>query len=282
MSNEVQELNGGSMLRYAHGSAEPEATYVQREANLAHPGGGVRFTNGAHEEGEVFGTVQRHNTYSETVPAGSSIMSTARRDSKGTSVELVPGQPSSRTLIQVALREGAVREVAAGVFVDNITAAEDPAVPQQAQQGTDQQQASDDPGAGVFDPAETQDWLSDLSDHGITQTAYDSATARAIEAVVSGTGFEAVALKLAQEAGIEPARAAQFLDSGPAMHQRVADRELAKIGIAGAELESCYGWMREAKGPAMRHCMQQLVLSRDIQPLKKLAGEWRAEQGRNR
>src|SRR5687767_14395725 len=121
----IQELNGGGTLRVTYGSARQEVMQAgPTDATRARQGGVIRVVAG--QEAEAAGTITKHNTYTHTGTQGASIMSTAMRDRGGLSVELTPGDPSSRTVIQTAVRDGLVREVAPGVFVD-VTPAGQPA-----------------------------------------------------------------------------------------------------------------------------------------------------------
>jgi len=280
MNDQVQQLSGGG-LRFQAGAPTESTTYQQPEANRVNPGGAVRFTAGQAGEGEQFGGVARHNTFHDAPAAGSSIMATQRRDAMGVSVETRPGDPTSRTLIQSALREGLVHEVAPGVFVDTVTGKSASG----ADQGKDGDNGADtdtdkpaDPGTGVFDAREDAIWTEAIAP--LPQGAYDAATARSIAAAISGGDFDSIGLDLAKEAGIEPALANEYIGAGVEMHQRIADRELGKLGLSGEDLQAAYGWMRSSRDVALRHCLQQFVMGRDIGPLRKLAGEYQLEQKR--
>jgi hypothetical protein len=247
------------------------------EMSRAHPGGAIRIVNG-QAEAEQFGGVTKLNTYTDALAPGGSIMATVRRDANGTSVETRPGDPSSRTLIQSAVREGFVRETGPGTYADNVEALAGPSdAPEVAQQDNDEGDPAD-PGFGVFDPNEDAIWAENIEP--IPQAIYDASIARSIGAVLTEDNLDAVGQELAKSAGMAPALAAEFVGAGYEVHRRIADRELGKLGLFDGELDAAYAWMRETKGPALRHCLQQFVMGRDITPLRKLAGEFQAERKR--
>jgi hypothetical protein len=197
-------------------------------------------------------------------------MSTAKRDRGGISVELTPGDPSSRTVIQTAVRDGLVREVAPGVFVD-VTPAGQPAQGHPQAQPEQQQQAE-----SLFDPQDAEDWAADIEP--VPQAAYDNTAARITEAVVTGSfDVDSIAAKLAQEGGMSPELAADYVTQGKALYQRTADAALARQGLEGEDLHDCYSWMRETKPLATKHAIQALYLQADLGPLKKLAGFYQEE-----
>lgn len=264
----IQELNGGATLRVTHGSARQEVMQAgPAESTRALQGGVIRHTAG--KEAEAAGTITRYVAPTGGT-AGASIMSTAKRDRGGLSVELTPGDPSSRTVIQTAVRDGLVREVSPGVFVD-VTPAGQPAQGQQQAQPEQQQQAE-----SLFDPQDAEDWAADIAD--VPQAAYDNTTARITEAVVTGNfDVDSIASKLAQEGGMSPELAQDFIRQGPALYQRTADAALARQGLEGDDLQSCYSWMRETKPQALKHALQAFTLQADLSPLKKLAGLFQEE-----
>jgi len=135
-----------------------------------------------------------------------------------------------------------------------------------------------DPGFGVFDAREDAIWADAIAP--LDQHVFDSTTARGIAAAVIGGDLAEVSMELAKSAGMDPALAAEYVGAGAEMHQRTADRELGKLGLSGDDLQSAYAWMRESKGTALRHCVQQFVMGRDVGPLRKLASEYMIEQKR--
>jgi hypothetical protein len=264
----IQELNGGATLRVTHGSARQEVMQAgPAESTRALQGGVIRHTAG--QEVEVAGAITRY-----AAPTGgavnASIMSTAQRDRGGLSVELTPGDPSSRTVIQTAVRDGLVREVAPGQFVDVAPAGQP--VQGQPQQQADQQQQSE----SLFDPQDAADLAADLEP--VPQAAFDNSVARVTDAVVTGS-FEVmgIAEKLAQEGGMSPELAADYVTQVTALYQRTADASLARQGLDGDELQQCYAFMREKKPAALKHALQAFTLAGDLAPLKKLAGLFQEE-----
>jgi hypothetical protein len=277
MSNEnnshdgIQELNGGATIRVTYGSVRQEVMQAgPAEATRARQGGVIRHTVG--QEAEAAGTITKHQTYTPTGTPGASIMSTAKRDRGGISVELTPGDASSRTVIQTAVRDGLVREVAPGQFVDVAPVGQ----PAQGQQPQQQEEVQQQQGDSLFDPQDAADWAADIAD--VPQAAYDNAAARITQAVVTGTfDVSSIAAKLAQEGGMSLELAADYVTQGKALYQRTVDAALGRQGLEGAELQQCYAYMRQQKPSALAHALQALHHQADLGPLKKLAGLYQEE-----
>lgn len=266
------EQVGGSTLRVTHGPVFNPADMAGPDALRVHTGGSTRYSMGDTEAEKQAGVVKHVEAVTGT--AGSTIMSTVRHDSRGTSVELVPGVAASRTLIQSALRDGVVREVSQGVYVDVLPPGHRPADLTQVQASNDPQQ-----GERLFDLEDEADWLADIEP--LPQHAYDNTAARIVDGIAFGSfDVDSIATKLAVDAGIEPSLAAEYVNEGAALYQRTVDAALARQGLEGDELQACYAWMRDTKGPTLKNALQQLYLAADLGPLKKLASYWQTEQMR--
>lgn len=95
-------------------------------------------------------------------------------------------------------------------------------------------------------------------------------------AILSGSdNLDAATTKLAEQAGIDPELAADYVYQGHAMFERVVAREVTKAGLDPSEKEAFYEWCRESRGKAMQHAIQQLTMARNVTPFVHLAHEYR-------
>lgn len=216
-------------------------------------------------------------------PKPTSVMQTAKQQNGRLTVELIPGDPSSRTLIDQALRDGLVYQSAPGVYID--AKAGGPAGTQQAAPAGTQQspevasQAPDVTAGGLFDKADVEAWDADIAD--VPQAAYDGAVARSIAATVAGAeSLDHVALALARDGGLDPAHASELVTAAVEWHQHIADTAIVQMGIAAEQLPEAYAWMRQTHGTALRHGIQEFVMKRDFSVIRRLAREWQTTQGR--
>jgi hypothetical protein len=222
----------------------------------------------------------RHNVADEAPPV--TIMSSLKRLNGHDTVELEPGNPASRTLLTTAARMGLVRDGAGFQDVPSlgkegghnapdiaaITAPQDPlTIPQ----------APALPPAEHFDEAEWQAFENDI--HDMPQVAYDTTVAIATVACLDGTGLEAAATRLSRETGMEPARAAQYVEASVGMFTDVVTRAVAAEGVALADVDLFYSWCRGQRG--LQNAIGALTSSRDVKPFQSMAREWAAKQARH-
>lgn len=216
--------------------------------------------------------------------APQSVMQSLRIDGPFRTVELEPGNPTSRTRVEVAERLGLIRSAGPGLWADMAAPGAVQAAPASpAPVGTPAEpevasEAAEDPGAGVFDAEADQLWAEDIA--GLDQPVYDSAVARTTAAVVSGEGLDGVALQLAKDTGMAPELAQQYVSEGAAYYADVVAADLERQGIAPDQLEAFYGHLRAVRGPEMRHAIQRLTLARDVSVFRTLATEWQMLQAR--
>lgn len=203
-----------------------------------------------------------------------SVVATLHSGSRA-SVELSPGDPTSRTFVAVAEREGLIRLNDAGRWEDVQKLQGEPAVAQ-APQGIDEsdQTPDEDASMGAFDPHLAEEWAADIAD--LPQGAFDSAQSSLIGVIALGSGsLEDTALSLARNVpGMSPGQAREHVDGGLYVHQQAADKAMSQI-VGEHELEAMYAAFRDQPQKLMP-AVQALALSHDMRPLKAMAIEWKA------
>jgi hypothetical protein len=162
----ASHLTGGA-LRVTFGAPVEEAPFVPGPQIRVH-GGVTRFIAGQDEpttEG-----VSRH-VVSQDGHAGGSIAATLRRDGPNQTVELIPGTPASRTLLDIAIREGLVRRDSMGQLTDVqtggqqrtlATAQAEQAAVVEAQQAAEQA-AQEEAESGVWQAHEDEQFAVDMA-----------------------------------------------------------------------------------------------------------------------
>lgn len=239
------------------------------------PGEQTRVIGGAHritvgqENAEEHGGVSRH-TVTHSGIQGGSVLATIRRDGPTQSVELIPGNPASRTDVRVALREGLLRLNDAGQLED--AAGQQDLVQQVGQEP--QQQRRADPGAEVFDAKLDQMFAAEIEP--LPQPAYDTTVARMVAHIAHGTGsVQDMAKALARDAGMEPAAAEELIRNGVWVHQQAVEKALAPMGITGERLQAFYAECKARPG-LLQNAIQELVHARNPAAFVKLAQELEA------
>lgn len=226
--------------------------------------GPVKFTAG-DTEAQHSGSYARHVVSHDGVQGGS-LVATLRSEGAARTVELEPGNPASRTRLEVALREGLVREVAPGRYED--------ATRQQApQQQQTQQPAPTEPQQSPNFSTEEVSHFEQIIDP-LPQHSYDRAVAALTVTAVNGTGtFEAAAQTLAESAGMEPSRALEVINAGYAVHEAAVARSVAQMGIQGAHKEAFYDFC-QTKPRQLHEAIQNLTARRSTSGFDTLAAEY--------
>jgi hypothetical protein len=185
-------------------------------------------------------------------------------------VELIPGQPATRTDVRSAARAGLIEPDGRGGWRD---VANQAAAVAAVEASTRPEEAPEEPQVGeTFDKKDLSLWAEDIAP--LDQQVYDSAVSRAMEAAATGQGLEHVAVQLAKSAGMDPALAAEYVQAGTAMYQRATDKALARMGISGQELQEFYAHLRQEQPGNLRHALQKLALQHDTSEFKKLGVSW--------
>lgn len=259
--------NGGT-TRVSHGAAPAEApAYV--EPPLARVSTGVTRMN-MGEGGEVSQNGVTRYTVGQDKNT-SSVMATLQRVNGKDTVELVPGVAGSRTFIRQALADGLIEPVGQGQYRDKGAAPEAAEGSPETQPEAGLEEASSDPGEGVFDPQEDADWNAAIEP--LPQSAYDVTAASVTVAVLSGAdNLDRAAANLAEQAGIPPALAAQYVREGHDMYERLVATEASAAGVQ--DKAGFYGWLRESKGRALQSAIQSLTMGRDMTQFRVLANEY--------
>lgn len=232
--------------------------------------GAMRFTNGDAEA--TTSDLARHVQTYDGVPGGS-ILATLQRMGPAMTVEMEPGNPSSRTDVRIALREGLLMRNAAG-HLEEVAGAK-LGRPGNAASGASSQgseAAPADPGAAAFDAQADERWAAEIAP--MPQHAYDSAQARAVAFVANGSGtLDSMANALARDAAMEPARARQTIENGIRLHQQAAEKALAPLGLTGDRLQAFYADARQ-RGGILQDAIQKLAMQRDPSGLVNMARDW--------
>jgi hypothetical protein len=224
--------------------------------------GAVRHTAG-QEQAEHTGRATHTVSFDGT--AGGSILGSLQRVTGAPSVELEPGNPSSRTSVEVAIRMGLLHRDANG----NLKEAERMAPEEQPGQAAKQEQAGDP--AAYVDAEEEALWAEDIAP--LPQHAYDAAGPSLIGAVVRGDSFDDTAKALAHNASIPLELAAEYVTEGFEKGRRLVDRALAPMGLTGARLEAFYEAARE-RPQELQDAMQRVFHGNDASGFRAMATAW--------
>jgi hypothetical protein len=201
---------------------------------------------------------------------GGSVLDTLQRSGREPSCELEPGNPASRTSVEVAIRmgrleydaNGKLREVAVGepqgtAANDESKAENSPAQAEQSNQD-----------AQFFDHQDEEDWAADIAP--LPQAGYDAAVASSMGAILRGDDMEKTAASLAKNAGIPLELASEYVEQGVAKYQRTADRLMASMGLSGPRMDECYEFIRQ-QPQKMQDAMQRMVYANDLSGFRALA-----------
>lgn len=261
----------GNTTRITIGQPAAAPTEVQHEASRVHQGA-TRFNMG---HGEVIQNgVTKYTAGQDRNTA--SVAATFQRLNGADTVELIPGLPGSRTHIRQAIADGLIEPAGPGLWRDKAAAGTSEAATSPAAVAPADTPKADpvDPGAGVFDPAEDEDWSAAIEP--LPQYALNSAAASVAVAVMSGDdNLNKAAHRLAESAAISPELAMQYVTEGHNMYERVVAKEVAAMGVDESQKPAFYEWMRTTKGRALQHAIQSLTDTRDVTPFKNLALEYK-------
>lgn len=234
--------------------------------------GPIRMTMG--DDREVTSVGYARHTHTDTGTAGGSVMGTLRTTGSSASVELTPGDPSTRTLLKTAEHEGLIRRTAIGwedVGTGTVTA--DPQKAASDELARANQPEAEEAGDLSMGAVDESLWAEDIAD--LSQPGYDRATASTVGHIAHGTGsIESIAESLARDEAMDPALALDYVTQGIAMGQRTVDRAMGTLGIQGAKLEAFYASVR-AQPAKLQDAIQRLAHQRDLSGFKALAVEWK-------
>ena len=252
--------------------AAPQEAAITAESTRVH-GAALQFIEG--QEQVRTSEVARYSV-SHSGTHGGSVMATWQIQGPGhRTVEVRPGDSTSRTRVEAAVRQGLLREVSPGRFED-VAATAVPAARPDA--GATEQAAADERDAGgaeAFDTEDVADWDSALKP--LPQAAYDAAAASATLAAVTGGDLGSAIRGLVGNTGMEPEQARLYVEAGVAVHERAVAAAVAPLGITGERLESFYSAVREQPAK-LQDAIQRLTQQRDTSGFRKMAAEFNRHQ----
>lgn len=260
----VSVLAGGTVRWQEPSSAQRQEAMTSPPQSLRVGGDTLRFGAG---EGASASGISRHVVSFEGT-AGGSVLATKQRHGARDTVELIPGRPESRTDIQTALREGVLRQVAPGIYED----VQGSAARVEGSLEAPAPEAHTEPGAEVFDPEDST--LFDKVIEPLPQHAFDAATASVMVATLNGSDLSSAAKSLAGSAGLDPARALEYVEAGVAFHERAAARAVAEVGVTEAQKADFYAWTRSQQKD-LHQALEGLVHRRDPAGFQALARQYR-------
>ena len=236
-------------------------------------GGAIRHTAG--QEGAETVAYGRH---AEPIvgTAGASVASTLQdRFGASASVELEPGNPASRTFVNVARSLGLIRQDEAGNWVDSAPATEQAKALDQQLNPEPPQQHQEEGAAGVMDVEAFEAYAAAIAP--LPQHAVDVAQAHAVTGVFEGQSLEDVAAevghRLASDSGLgmEPAQASEVVCQGVALYETTVARVAAAEGVGETMKEAFYASLRESNQAGLRDALSKLVYSGDASGFRDLA-----------
>lgn len=245
-----------------------------RDAMQAAPYESTRVGSGpisySFDSGEVTsaGGPVRHVMSFDGTPGGS-VAATVQNQGAFKTVELIPGNPATRTTVQAAIRAGLIEKDGRGGYRDTATVQD---AVQAVTQEMNPQAAPEAQQDAHFLPAEVQQWAQAIEP--IPQQLYDAGVARALDAAAKGGTMDHVVMSLARDVGMAPEEAAAVVTQGVQTYTAAVERALARVGVTAAEREDLYAWMRKEEPGHMRHALQQLVLGQRTEEFTKLAMRW--------
>lgn len=265
----VEEATGGALRVVANTAAQQaqqgNPLQSQPEPTRVH-GGTLRHTAGG--DAVESAAVARHVVTHEGTRGGS-VMATVRQDGPARTVELVPGEPSSRTTIAVALREGVIKEVQPGLYADVAGAPQQAEQALQGPQEATSEAPAEDPAQAIFSAADSELFAEAVEP--LRQDSFDAAVAGSMLAAALGGTLDDVATTLARSEGLDLQQARALVEQGAALHESALARALTARGITGERKDLFYAHCRERPGQ-LQEALQQLVYRRDPAGFLALAG----------
>ncbi len=279
-SNTQSESLSGGGTRVSFGIPSAEAAPLSSPPTIRLGNEQFRWTAGGSLEKTGI-TKFVHNPAGES---GGDIMSSRLRSNGHDTVCFEPGNEATRVQFAFALREGLIREVAAGVYEDASRAqpAQLPGQPstqplqlpgQQGTTGATPQELSPEL-QGVFSAAEDAAWQAEFAD--VPEPAFNAAVAGVVNATVLGGTLESAAATLARETGMDPAEAAAKVANGAWAQRQIVDRALANIGMQADQLDTFYESARNNPSK-LQDAIFRLLHGRDVSAFQRWGQEWLAK-----
>ncbi|WP_119156978.1 hypothetical protein [Caldimonas tepidiphila] len=258
--------------------AEPQPADLGQGSARVHAGP-IRYGQDAGHAEPVQAGVARHQVSFDGT-SGGSILATRQKHGPHETVELIPGDPSSRTLLRVAVREGLLKETAPGIYADALTStgqqrtletvqAEQQQAAHEQRQALEEQQVADS--AGIFNPQEDAAWQADME--SIPEHAFRSTMAGVVNAVTLGTDFSGAVDALVRDAAMEPAQATEVVENAYWAQEQIVARALAKVGISEDMKEAAYTDFQQNPGK-LQNALHYLLHGRDVSHLQQMGRDW--------
>jgi hypothetical protein len=220
--------------------------------------------------GEVQQMGYAHYQHSIDGQAGDSVASTFARVNGRDTVELVPGNPGSRTGVEQAIRDGLIQRRTAGGYEDvnsaQVNKAAAPVRGEEQQQQTEPQSRFDATKDAAF-----ADLIAPLQQH-----AFDSAQAGMIAWLANGTGSpESMVASFASNSGLEPQQAAEVLSQAWDYYAAPVARELASLGIDEGRFDEALADAAQRSPDKVQDALQRLMYARDLSGFRELGIAWK-------
>lgn len=235
--------------------------------------GAITYQHGADEAQQA-----ASGRYSAPITGtqGDSVMATLSKF--GTpSVEMQPGNPASRTSLEVAARMGLIR-MEGGAWVDAVNVEGQAAALDRALRD-EQPEPKDTPDPlEVFDRDQTIAFADAIAP--IPQHAFDIAQSHAIAGLMEGQTLDQLAAEVgAQMArnagqGMEPADGAAVVEQGYALYEDAVARAIAAEGVGAEAKQAFYKALREGHQGPLQDAVQKLVYGNDTSGFRALARQY--------
>lgn len=224
----------------------------------------------ALENAQLTRVAATRNSYTVTHggTAGGSVAQTLRRDGAAHSVELIPGDPSSRTSVLVAEQMGLLRNDQ-GRWLD-VAAAERQAA-EQALSGEAEEAQVPAIDTQAFPPA-AEAALQAAVDP-LPQAVYDTSVTKLMALALDGAGsLDAIGAHIATNSGmVNHQQGSQVAQQMLGHFEQAGTRALASVGIEGRErLAEFLDWARSGNRMQFASAAQQMVYFRNPGELKAL------------
>lgn len=267
-----------TVTRYIHGQDDqPPAGSAQAPAVqpfAAHAtrvyGGTTSYTHGADEVAQVQGA---SFTFSRQGTAGGSVIATLNPQGHAASVELIPGDASTRTDVATAQRLGVIRRSASGGWED---------VPQEALQEAHEALAGQHRG---IPQAEDPEFISQEAAQalqgalqGIPEHALARAQAQMVGLVAHQHGtVEGIAKSLAEATGLDPQAAQEKVLQVWDHYAGAAAKAMASAGLTAQQIEQAQDWLQANHPGHLQDAIQRLIHGRDADGFRTLAVQFKVQ-----
>lgn len=211
---------------------------------------------------------------------GASVASTLQARYGAPSVELVPGNPASRTSVEVAASMGLIRRDETGNWVDAGSADQQAAALEKQLNPDQPQNQEEEGGEEVFDREAYLAYADAIAP--LPQTAVDVAQAHAVAGIFEGQSLsqvaEEVGHRLARDSGIglEPSQAAEVVRHGVAFYEGAVARVAALEGVDASMKEAFYESLRQGNQAGLQDALAKLVYQGDASGFRDLAKAYAA------